>query len=278
MKEFFQSTKGKLLILLAAILIFAACLGGGNAANQGNAGGDPVNPAPADNQPSENQPAPPEPEPTPTFTPEPPPADDPQEEEPAEEPPAPSVPDEPLKTSRLLPSLKDIMLRPEDLKEEYIMQNDIEVDNTRVIKFFTWADGREYNGITDRITGWNTYMERAQNVYAPFSFRTKVEVFETIDGAKIAFSPEWLFIYNDPNLIEDIEILSTSCPYGNECVLAYVEENIAGTTDFNVYYHLVFRYRNVTVYVLSRGLEGVVDENTVYEIADLMISRLQMYE
>jgi len=282
MRPFFKSTKGKLLILLAVMMIFGACIiGGGNNANQSNSGGDAVNPAPPVDQPENNQPAPVEPEPPAEEPPaeEPPAEEPPAEEPPAEEPPAeePPAADEELNTTRLVPALKNIMLRPEDLKEEYIMQNDKEVDNTRMISQITWGDGRVYNAATSRITGWNTYMERAQNIFAPFSFRTRVEVFETVEGAKTAFSDDWLFIYNDENL-DLSEILSTDCDYGQECVLAYYEENIAGTTDFNVYYHLVFRYHNVTVYVFSRGLEGTVDEDTVYEIADLMISRLSEYE
>ncbi len=277
MRLFFKSTKGKLLVLLAVMMIFGACIIGGKTADsQNNSGGNTVNPAPPVDQPENNPPAPVEPEPT--NTPEPPPPadvpDTPAEEPPAEEPPAP---DEELNTTRLVPALKGLMLRPEDLKEEYNMQNDKEVDNTRMISQITWGDGRVYNAATERITGWNTYMERAENIFAPFSFRTRVEVFETVEGAKTAFSDDWLFIYNDENL--DIsDILSTDCDYGQECVLAFFEENIAGTTDFNVFYHLVFRYHNVTVYVFSRGLEGTVDEDTVYEIADLMIGRLSAYE
>lgn len=265
MRLFFQSTKGKLLLLLAAMMIFAACIvGGGNTANQNNSGGDAVNPAPPVEQPANDQPAPVELEPT--NTPEP--------MSPTEEP---EVPDEELNNSRLLPALKDIMLRPPDLEEEYVLQNDKEVDNTRMVSQMTWGDGRQYNAVTSRITGWNTYMERAQNVFAPFSYRTRLEVFETVEGAQTAFSRNWLFIYNDPNL-QSAEILSTDCDNGQECVLAYQEENIAGTTDFNVFYHLVFRYHNVIVYVFSKGVEGTVSENTVYEIADLMISRLSDYQ
>ncbi|MBN2044498.1 MAG: hypothetical protein JW757_05715 [Anaerolineales bacterium] len=277
MKPDSQSTQVKLIILFIVLYIFSACSlsgRGGDEVNQNNTGNNTgdnaVNPAPPVLKPEADEPIP-SPTPQPTDTPEPTTPPDPVEE------PGPAVPDEPLNTSRLLPALKDIMLRPDDLVVEYVMQNDREVDNTRMITQITWGDGREYNAVTTRITGWNTYMERAKNDYAPFSFRTRLEIFETIEGAKTAFSSDWLFIFNDPNL-KITEFLSTECEFGHDCVLAYYEENVPGTTDFNVEYHLVFRYRNVGLYVFSKGLEGTVTEETVYEIAQLMLDRLATYE
>jgi hypothetical protein len=275
MKNLLKSTPFKLVAIVVVLLIFSACLavtgGRGDENTPNNPANDVVEPAPPVEQQEDPAPPPPEPDPEPTSTPEPPPPSEPVEE------PAPSIPDEPLNTSRLLNSIEDVMLHPEDLVEEYVMQNNKEVTNDRVIQQTLWTDGRQYNSITGRITGWNTYMERVGNTYAPYSFRTRLEVFETIQGAQTAFSSDWLFIFNDTNL-NISEFLSTDCQYGHQCVLAYYEENIPGTTDYNLEYHLVFRYRNVSVYVFSKGLEGTVNENTVYEIAELVISRLELFE
>ncbi len=272
MKTLFHSNQFKLAAFaIVLLLVSAACIPGGSS---GNAPADPpqVDPPPVQPEPVVEEPAAD-------------PVEKPQDEQPAEEPAAepetepevPTVPDEPLKTSRLIPALKDIMLRPADLEIAYTMQNDKEVANDRMVSQITWGDGREYYAKTGRITGWNTYMERTQNEFGPFSYRTRVEVFETIEGAQLAFSDDWLFIYNDTAL-KITEILDRACAYGNECVLAFYEANVAGTTDFNVEYHLVFRYHNTVVYVFAKGPEGTTTEATVFEVADLMISRLDMYQ
>jgi hypothetical protein len=274
MKSIFQSTQFKLLAFIVVLLLVSiACIPGGGNENT------PANPQPPANNQVDPQPVVEDPVVEPVEE------ENTQNEEPVEEPetepetePEPvSIPDEPLNTTRLLPALKDIMLIPDDLKVEYTMQNDREVGNDRMINQINWGDGREYVARTGRINGWNTYMERTNNEFAPFSYRTRVEVFETVEGAQLAFSDDWNFIFNDTNL-EITEFLDLACAFGNECVLAFFEENIPGTTDFNSSYHLVFRYRNTIVYVFAKGLEGTTTEETVFEVADLMISRLDMFQ
>lgn len=267
MKDLIHSTRFRLIAFTIAMLIISACgLGGGNDAATPEA--PPVQPA--DNTTNVQ-------EPDPVVEDEGEMNEGNENDTGGDDMADESMPDTELRTSRLVPALKDVMLRPADLKIEYRLADDREIPNDRMINQITWGDGRQYNTETQRIVGWNTYMERVPNEFAPFSYRTRIEVFETVEGAQRAFSMDWLFFYNDEKLVLT-EVVSENCEYGNECVLGFHEELIAGTSDFNVEYHLVFRYRNTTVYVFVKGPEGAVTEATVGEVAELMISRLDQFD
>ncbi len=289
MRKFAHSSAFKFFTLMMALVVFSACafLNGAKQAVENSAD------QPAVEEPAAEQPAAEEPVDQPPAVEEPaedtnPPMEEPAQEEPVEEAvltatteptpePAEAAPAEPLDTARLLPALNMIVLRPEDIKNDYTLVNDREVDNDRIVTQMDWADGRQYNAITGRLNGWNTYMERANpNDYAPISYRTKVEVYETIEGAAKAMSPDWLFIYYQEEFAN--ASVDDSCTIGDDCIYLYKEEVVPGTEDVRVEFHIIYRYRNVVVYAFVIGFEGEAVQDHLVEVADLLLSRLEQYQ
>ncbi len=204
-------------------------------------------------------------------------------EEPVQEPTATTEPTntpdpEPLNTTYLLPALKNIALRPEDLDFDYKLINDKEVDNVKAATTITWTDGKQYAAKTGRLNGWNTYMERMDpNDYTPTSYRSRIEVFKTNEGAASALGQDWFFVYNDPTRVPS-EWISENCAFGDECIEFMYRENIAGTTDFVVEYDIAYRYRNVVVWVFAKGYEKETTEQHVLDIAQIILERLETYQ
>ena len=174
--------------------------------------------------------------------------------------------------------MHEIVIRPADLELlfgiSYTIQHDSRLSNEEVIGRMTAAIGKEYIIETDRVDGWDLYLEKTNNSdIGPTSYRSKVEIFETNDGAKKAFGKDWLWVYTDPDMTPD-EYIDKSCKFGNDCIFFMYDEVTPGSGITTVRYDIVFRYKNVLVQLFIKGTDLETNEDDALEAAQLMYDHL----
>jgi len=184
----------------------------------------------------------------------------------------------PVDTNQFIRNMRAIALLNEDFSIDYDHISDKHFTNDEVVGRMTLGEGKPYVIETGRVDGWETYLEKT-NVrdIGPSVVRSRVEIFETVDGAKKAFGREFLWVYTDPNKTPD-EILDKNCKYGDECLLLYYEEVTPGTTAMKVQWDIVFRYKNVVVWVLVRGSDIETYEQDAHDAAQIVLDGLEAIE
>ncbi len=180
-----------------------------------------------------------------------------------------------IDTNQFLRKMRDISLQNDDFTIPYNSITDKHFSNDEIIGRMTLEEGKPYVIETGRVDGWETYLEKT-NVrdIGPEIIRSRVEIFETVDGAKKAFSREFLWVYNDPEKKPD-EILDDNCKYGDECLLLYYEEITPGAAALKVQWDIVFRYKNVLAWVLVRGSDIETYEQDVHDVAQIVLDSLE---
>ena len=107
----------------------------------------------------------------------------------------------------------------------------------------------------------------------PASYSSTLEVFETVDGARLAISPEWFKAYQD---LDNLPVfLDESCNIGEECILYLYENYKAAEGQTTLTYEIAFTYRNMLVWTSVRGLDYEIEEQDVVDAAQVMYDRLQ---
>jgi hypothetical protein len=180
-----------------------------------------------------------------------------------------------IDTNQFLRKMRDISLQNDDLSIAYSSVTDKHFTNEEIAGRMTFEEGKPYVIETGRVDGWETYLEKtnARDI-GPSVVRSRVEIFETVNGAKKAFSREFLWVYNDPERKPD-EILDENCKYGDECLLLYYEEITPGATAIKVQWDIVFRYKNVVAWVLVRGSDIETYEQDVHDVAQIVLDNLE---
>ncbi len=172
----------------------------------------------------------------------------------------------------------EIVLRPADLDISYTIQNDFRVSNDDVIRRMTAVEGKKYILETGRVDGWDLYMEKTNNTkIGPSGYRSKVELFETNDGASKAFDRDWFWVSIDPDNDPDY-ISEKSCDIGDECLFIIYDKVIPGSGIANVEYNIGFRYRNVLVQVFVKGADFETKEDDALDAAQLILDSLKEIE
>jgi hypothetical protein len=185
---------------------------------------------------------------------------------------------DPINTNKFISNMHILTLRNDDFPIDYKHTTNSRLSNDKLIGMMTVAKGKPYILATGRVDGWDTYIEKVNvNDIGPNYYQSRVEVFETAEGAETAFSPEYLWVYTNPNRTPD-EILDDNCEFGNECLyLSYVDVT-PGSTTVNVRWDYVFRYKNVIVWVYVKGTDIETFEENAYDAAKMIYDRVLALE
>ncbi len=193
------------IILLIAVLMLAAC---------------------SANETQETEPAPVEPEPT-AIVNVPEELEDEAAEEKPVEPPEVSESQGQFDTEAMVASLADYVLRPEDMPNQYKIMEDGEqhLTNLKVINTVGEVQGKRYIAATFRVDGWSLLLTRVnKEELIPYAMYSQIEVFETPEGAQIAFGPDWFPAYNVEEGAEAPTFIEDGCDFGDACIMYLYEK------------------------------------------------------
>ncbi|MHA2428632.1 MAG: hypothetical protein ACXADB_11470 [Candidatus Hermodarchaeia archaeon] len=184
----------------------------------------------------------------------------------------------PISTTKFISNMHILTLRNDDFPIAYKHTTNRRISNDYVIGQMTVELGKSYILDTGRLDGWDTYIEKLDlKDIGPSFYQTRVEIFETNEGAEIAFSPKYLWVYTNLDRAPD-EILDENCEFGNECLyLSYVDVT-PGTSTVLVRWDYVFRHKNVIAWVYVKGTDIETFEEDAYEAAKTVYDRLLALE
>lgn len=184
-----------------------------------------------------------------------------------------------LSTEKLSRAVNEYVLRPGDFSVNYYVKPNGEkiLGNRAVILEMGQLDGKAYIVETGRVDGWYINLRRSNNTdIGPATYTNSIEIFETIDGARLALSPQYFKAYTDDNY--DFEILDKNCNVGDRCI-TYTSEKFDPVTRLTtVRYDIGFVYRNVLVWISVTGLDVEVREADVLEAAQIILDKLAGFE
>jgi len=185
---------------------------------------------------------------------------------------------EPIDTNLFISKMHTLTLKNDDFPIAYNHTTNKQLANNQIIGMMTVEKGKTYILDTGRVNGWDTYIEKTNvNDIGPNFYQSRVEIFETIEGAETAFSPEYLWVYTNPNRAPD-EILDDNCEFGNECLyLSYVDVT-PGSTTMNLRWDYVFRYKNIIAWVYVKGSNIETFEEDAYDAAKIVYDRILALE
>jgi hypothetical protein len=175
----------------------------------------------------------------------------------------------------MLKRLGTYVLRPDDMPHSYVMAGDGErhLTTLRLINEMGELEAKMYIKSTGRIDGWwSTFKRTSKEDFAPGTFESSVELFETPEGALAAMSPEYYAIHKDEtreyNLVED------GCDIGDYCEIYYSEVKDPATEVVTAQYNVAFTYRNAFAWVMARGLIVDLEADYVMDAARAVLAKL----
>jgi hypothetical protein len=202
---------------------------------------------------------------------------------PAASPPAALATEEaaPVEIGSLPPAefakqLGAFILRPEDLAVAYKIPVDGErrISNAGVLQERGEVEGKRYIVATRRVDGWYLQLERRHKEdISPAFYESRLELFETQDGAELALQPEWFQANQDPD--NTPSMVEGGCNIGSNCTFYYFETLDKVTNLTHLQYHMTFTYRNLLVWVMGRGLDIDVSPDFVREAAQTILTKLE---
>ncbi len=172
--------------------------------------------------------------------------------------------------------LSSFVLRDEDLPDDYRLPPGGEniVTTMTLINEMGELQAKRYVLATGRVNGWRIQLERERkDAFAPSYFESSIELFESVDGAKLALSPEWFPAYQDgePDWVDG------GCDLGDECLFYYSEKHDPAQGLTTLRYQVAFVYRNVLVWVMGRGLDIDVTPEYILNAAQAIFDKLEEY-
>ncbi|HEY62808.1 MAG TPA: hypothetical protein G4N95_09190 [Anaerolineae bacterium] len=191
---------------------------------------------------------------------------------------ASSISNADLKPEDVQIAMNDLVLRPDDLPDEYRIppSGESRYANLAVINERGELQGKKYIVATGRVDGWRINLVRSNKEdIAPSYFESTIEVFETSEGAALAISPDWYKAYlteGEPPTLED------GCNIGNACLLYHSSKHDPATNLTTVRYEVAFTYRNLLVWVMGRGLDVDVTPDYVLNAAQTVYDKIVQYE
>ena len=185
---------------------------------------------------------------------------------------------DPVETSKFVSNMHIITLRDSDFAVSYKHSKNSRLSNDELLGLMTIEAGKTYLIQTGRVDGWDTYIEKLDNKdIGPSFYQTRVEIFETVEGAELAFSPEWLWVYTNIKRAPD-EILDDNCEFGDECLYLSYVDTVPGSTIVNVRWDYVFRYKNIIAWVYVKGSDIETFEQDANDAAQLVYDRILALE
>ena len=172
-------------------------------------------------------------------------------------------------------NIHDLPIRPADLDTGYEIISDSRLANDELVGRMTAAIGKRYVTETGRLDGWEIVLEKIKPTdIAPLNIHSQVNIFESSNGASLAMDDEWLFVYKNQEKEPD-EILDKNCGIGNECIsYKYIKFEVAAEAA-TVRYDVIFRYKNVLVWVYVNGLDYETTEQDALELAQMILDELK---
>lgn len=172
----------------------------------------------------------------------------------------------------------NLILRPDDLPNQYRIPpgGESRYANKNVLNEMGEIQAKQYFLATKRVDGWRIEMERVNKEdIAPAHLESTLTIYETSDGAAAALTPDWFKAYKE----EDREIVfDEGCDVGDECLFYHSQRYDPANEITVVTYEVAFRYRNVVVWILARGLDIDMSPDYVLNVAQIAFNKLQEYE
>lgn len=194
--------------------------------------------------------------------------------------PAAVVSQQEVDQAQFIVKMNELVLGPKDMPVPYRIASgsNARFDNASAATAMGSELGKPYIAATGRVDGWDLFMERANATdIGPESYRSRVEIFETVEGASAAISEQWFWAYTDPKKTPT-EWLSKNCNVGNECLSFMYQEAKPGAGAVHERYDVAFRYRNSLVWVFVNGVQGDVSEEVALDAARMILERIKALE
>ena len=170
----------------------------------------------------------------------------------------------------------DYLLRPEDMPHKYIIPEGGEQHQStiRLIQQMGEIEAKTYVKETGRIDGWWVRLERSSKAdFAPGAFESSIELFQSVDDARMAMSPDYYALYQDES--REYTKVDGGCDLGDQCEFFYSEKEDKATELITAQYNVAFTYRNAFVWVMARGLQVDMDADYVLDAARVVFEKLQ---
>lgn len=181
-----------------------------------------------------------------------------------------------LDEEAIVDRLGNYLLRPEDMPHKYKIPEGGEqrTPTIRLIQQMGEIEAKTYVKETGRIDGWWLKLERASKAdFAPGTFESSIELFQTVDGARMAISPGYYALYQDEN--RQFTKVEGGCDLGDQCEFFYSEKEDPATELITAQYNVAFTYRNAFVWVMARGLQVDMDADYVLDAARAVFEKLK---
>lgn len=175
-------------------------------------------------------------------------------------------------------SMDQLVLSPTDMAAGYVVTpgGNKRFDNALLSRNMGADYAKPFILNTGRVDGWDLSMERANpNDFTPEYVRSRVEIYETVDGASTALSKDWFWAYQVEERLPD-EILDKSCNVGKDCISYMYQEVKAGKGAIIERYEVAARYQNIVVWVLIKGAQGEVNEQIALDYAQLIFDKIEL--
>jgi hypothetical protein len=173
-------------------------------------------------------------------------------------------------------NLKRFVVRPEDLPDDYKILPGGEVPSGNSVLLYDMGEvlAKRYIVDTGRVDGWYLELERAHKAdVIPYILSSKVELFETVEGAETAFSEAWLPVYlneeKTPNWVEN------GCDFGDECLMYFYEDFDPASNLTNLQYEIVFLYDNMMATIIGRGLDIDMNPDYIRNVAGIVHEKIE---
>lgn len=180
----------------------------------------------------------------------------------------------PVDTDALVLNINELVLQQKDLPGNYTTEANTHLSNAQLTSAIGAAEAKTYAIETGRVDGWQaSYQRSGAGQIVPEFYFNRTEVFDSTEGASLALSDDFFWVYTDEEKAPD-EWLDRSCDYGQECILFSYREVKAGAGAAIVRTDMAFRYKNVLVWLYVKGQEGEATEQHLFDAADMLIARI----
>jgi hypothetical protein len=173
-----------------------------------------------------------------------------------------------------------LTLTPDDMTDKYLYApgGTIRFDNNQLIKNMGAAYGKPFISTTGRVDGWDVMLTRSDPyAYSPEFIRNRVEIYQESSGASLALSDEWYWAFQIEGQQPD-EILDKSCNLGSDCI-TYMYKIVEPAKGAIVeQYELAYRYQNILVWVMIKGVQGEVNENLLLQYGQMVLDKITLLE